>query len=64
MYYIWEKIDLCKKLCEDNNVCVEFLPNGFCIKDLATRTIILIGDIKDGLYRVSLVGGSTIEGEI
>lgn len=34
---------------------IEFLSNGFCVKELFTKIIILKGDTKDGLYRVSLV---------
>lgn len=34
---------LMKKLCEDNNVSVEFFPNTFCVKDLDSKIIILMG---------------------
>lgn len=40
-----------KKLCEDNVVSVDFIPNTSCEKDLKTMTIILMGPTKDDLYQ-------------
>jgi histone deacetylase 1/2 len=38
------------KLAHDNNVCLEFHPNLFFIKDRATRRTLLEGTCKGGLY--------------
>lgn len=40
---------LVKQLCINNDVSVEFFPNTFTVKDLRTRNIVLIREVKDGL---------------
>jgi transposase InsO family protein len=43
-----------KKLTRDNNVSVEFDPNGFSIKDIPTQTVKLRCDTSDDLYPLRL----------
>jgi hypothetical protein len=38
------------KFTKDNNVFIEFHPTFFCVKDIPTRTPLLHGPSKDGLY--------------
>ncbi|KAL2532943.1 cysteine-rich RLK (RECEPTOR-like protein kinase) 8 [Abeliophyllum distichum] len=42
------------KLTADNNVSVEFFPNGCVVKDLSTRKAVLQGKLEDGLYQLNL----------
>jgi histone deacetylase 1/2 len=39
-----------RKLASDNDAFVEFHPNSFCVKDRATKNILLTGGCKNGLY--------------
>ncbi|KAJ0500301.1 putative RNA-directed DNA polymerase [Helianthus annuus] len=43
-----------QKFCLDNNVFFEFHPFFFCVKDISTRTTLLTGPSKDGLYSLAL----------
>ena len=38
------------QFCTSNNVSIEFLPSSFHVKELRTRTILLKGHTKDGVY--------------
>lgn len=40
------------RLTNDNNVSIELFPNGFVVKDLATRKVLAHGASEDGLYPV------------
>ncbi|MFS7934571.1 putative RNA-directed DNA polymerase [Helianthus anomalus] len=43
-----------QRFCQDNNVFFEFHSTFFCVKDSVTRTILLTGPSKDGLYPLHL----------
>lgn len=43
-----------QKFCLDNHVFFEFHPFFFCVKDISTRTTLLTGPSKDGLYSLVL----------
>lgn len=47
-----KKLFYVKKLCEYNSVFVEFFPNTICVKDLKTRSTILVRRNKDCLYQL------------
>ena len=38
------------QFCTSNNVSIEFLPTAFLVKDIQTRTTLLKGNTKDGVY--------------
>ena len=38
------------RFASDNNTCIEFHPNHFLIKDLATKKVLHRGRCEDGLY--------------
>ncbi|KAL2475263.1 zinc finger protein [Abeliophyllum distichum] len=42
------------KLTTDNNVSVEFFPNGCVVNDLPTRKVMLQGKLENGLYQLNL----------
>ncbi|KAL2542762.1 Uncharacterized protein Adt_03740 [Abeliophyllum distichum] len=42
------------KLTVDNNVPIEFFPNGCVVKDLPTRKALVQGKLEDGLYQLNL----------
>lgn len=41
-----------KRLCADNNVIVEFPPHSFCVKDVKSDNVFLVGGIEQGLYKL------------
>ena len=38
------------QFCTSNNVCIEFLPTAFLVKDIQTEATLLKGNTKDGVY--------------
>lgn len=42
-----------KKICHDNNICFEFHPSYFLVKDRATRVVLLRGGCRGGLYNLN-----------
>lgn len=40
-----------QRMCADNNVIIELSPSSFCVKDVKSRTVFLIGGIEQGLYK-------------